>query len=409
MDNRLLLRALLKGGGVWLLLLGLAACQKPMVTPLDSPAGSNSATPNLTVDHRGRALLSWQRKEQQGTVLEYSVLSAGVWSEPIEVARGEDWFVNWADFPVVQAVNDTFWAAHYLQRTPGGKYAYDIQMRISNDGGRSWYDAGRPHDDGTLTEHGFVSLYPHNNRLGIIWLDGRAVATSGGEGGDHAHHGAMMLRSAFMDAQGRLSEEQQIDSRVCDCCQTAATVTASGPLIAYRDRSEEEVRDIAISRLIKSDWTPPQPAAVDGWRINGCPVNGPALAARENDVALLWFSGAEGRSQVFLSRSTDGGKSFNRKLKVNEQNPLGRVAMVMYPDRSLLLAWLREEASGSAQIVARYVSPNNELGPVRELVNVSAERVSGFPKLVLSDAKAVLAWTDVSGSVSQVRTLIVDD
>ena len=116
---------------------------------IDSPARADSATPNLTVDHRGRALLSWQRKRQQGTVLEYSVLSAGVWSKPIEVARGEDWFVNWADFPVVQAVNDTFWAAHYLQRTPGGKYAYDIQMRISNDGGRSWYDAGRPHDDGT--------------------------------------------------------------------------------------------------------------------------------------------------------------------------------------------------------------------------------------------------------------------
>ena len=113
-------------------------------------------------------------------------------------------------------------------------------MRISNDGGRSWYDAGRPHDDGTLTEHGFVSLYPHNNRLGIIWLDGRAVATSGSEGGDHAHHGAMTLRSAFMDAQGRLSEEQQIDSRVCDCCQTAATVTASGPLIAYRDRRKRK-------------------------------------------------------------------------------------------------------------------------------------------------------------------------
>ena len=78
--------------------------------------------------------------------------------------------------------------------------------------------------------------------------------------------------------------------------------------------------------------------------------------------------------------------------------------MVMYPDRSLLLAWLREEASGSAQIVAQYVSPNNELGPVRELVNVSAERVSGFPKLVLSDAKAVLAWTDVSGSVASSYT-----
>ncbi len=401
------MKKLLTHCGVWLLLGAFAGCQKSVVTPLDSPAGANSSTPNFTVDHLGRTILSWQRKEQQDTVLEYSVLSSGMWSEPIEVARGEDWFVNWADFPAVQPVSESFWGAHYLQRTPGGKYAYDIHLRLSNDGGRSWYDAGRPHSDGTLTEHGFVSLYSHDDRLGIVWLDGRAVAESAGGGGDHAQHGAMTLRSAYVDAQGQLSSERQIDSRVCDCCQTAAVLTSSGPIIAYRDRTSEEVRDIASSRLLDGDWTAPQPAVVDGWRINGCPVNGPALAARENDVALLWFSGADDRSQVFLSRSSDGGKSFGRKLKVNKQHALGRVAMAMYPDRSAVLVWLREDVSGTAQIVARYVSANNQLGPVRELVDVSAERLSGFPKLTLADDEVVLAWTDVTGPSPQVRTSIV--
>ena len=401
------MKKLLTHCAVWLLVGVFAGCQKSVVIPLDSPAGANSSTPNFTVDHLGRTILSWQRKEQQDTVLEYSVLSSGMWSEPIEVARGEDWFVNWADFPAVQAVSESFWGAHYLQRTPGGKYAYDIHLRLSNDGGRSWYDAGRPHSDGTLTEHGFVSLYSHDDRLGIVWLDGRAVAESAGGGGDHAHHGAMTLRSAYVDAQGQLSSERQIDSRVCDCCQTAAVLTSSGPIIAYRDRTSEEVRDIASSRLLDGDWTAPQPAVVDGWRINGCPVNGPALAARENDVALLWFSGADDRSQVFLSRSSDGGESFGRKLKVNERHALGRVAMAMYPDRSAVLVWLREDVSGTAQIVARYVSANNQLGPVRELVDVSAERLSGFPKLTLAGDEVVLAWTDVTGPSPQVRTSIV--
>ena len=133
-------------------------------------------------------------------------------------------------------------------------------------------------------------------------------------------------------------------------------------------------------------------------------MNGPALVARENDVALLWFSGADHRSQVFLSRSSDGGKSFGRKLKVNERHALGRVAMAMYPDRSAVLVWLREDVSGTAQIVARYVSANNQLGPVSELVDVSAERLSGFPKLTLADDEVVLAWTDVTGPSPQVRT-----
>ena len=381
------------------------------VTPLASPAGANTSGPNASITTGGLPVLSWQRKQQDTTILEYSVLTEEGWSKPVEVARGTDWFVNWADIPAVQQVTDAFWAAHYLQRTPGGKYAYDVRLRISNDGGKNWRDAGSPHQDGTFTEHGFVSLYNQDERLGIIWLDGRETSlpdSSEGRHGGHGSHGGMTLRAAVMDAQGQFTERQQVDALVCDCCQTAAVMTLDGPLVIYRDRTETERRDIASSRRLQGNWTVSQPVGVDGWQINGCPVNGPALVARENDVAALWFSGANGQSQIFLSRSTNGGETFDSKLKVNDAHALGRVTALMYPDRSLLLAWMRENSDGSAHIVGRFVNPNNDLGPIVELVQVSPKRASGFPKLLLSDVGAVLAWTDQTEDFPRVSTVLVN-
>ena len=398
--------------GICSVLMWLGACADDPVTPLASPAGANSSSPNASVTNGGLPVLSWQRRQQDTTILEYSVLSEEGWSKPIEVARVTDWFVNWADIPAVQEVADGFWAAHYLQRTPGGKYAYDVRLRISNDGGKSWRDGGSPHQDGTFTEHGFVSLYAHDERLGIIWLDGRETQVPEGSGAhhdSHSGHGGMTLRAAVMDAQGQFTDQQQIDALVCDCCQTAAVMTLDGPLVIYRDRAESEQRDIASSRWLGGDWTLPQPVGVDGWQINGCPVNGPVLVARENDVAALWFSGANGQSQIFLSRSTNGGETFGSKLKVNNERALGRVTALMYPDRSLLLAWMRENANGSAHIVGRFVNSNNELGAIFELVEVSPKRASGFPKLLRSSFGPILAWTDQSGVAPKIRTLIVND
>ena len=392
-------------------LLLLSGCADDPVTPLASPAGANSSGPNASVTTSGLPVLSWQRKQQDTTILEYSVLTDEGWSKPVEVARGTDWFVNWADIPAVQQVTDAFWAAHYLQRTPGGKYAYDVRLRISNDGGKNWRDAGSPQQDGTFTEHGFDSLYNQDERLGIIWLDGRETSlpdSSEGRHGGHGSHGGMTLRAAVMDAQGQFTERQQVDALVCDCCQTAAVMTLDGPLVIYRDRTETERRDIASSRRLQGNWTVSQPVGVDGWQINGCPVNGPALVARENDVAALWFSGANGQSQIFLSRSTNGGETFDSKLKVNDAHALGRVTALMYPDRSLLLAWMRENSDGSAHIVGRFVNPNNDLGPIVELVQVSPKRASGFPKLLLSDVGTGLARTDQTEDFSRVSVVLVN-
>ena len=59
-------------------------------------------------------------------------------------------------------------------------------------------------------------------------------------------------------------------------------------------------------------------------------------------------------------------------------------------------------------IVGRFVNPNNDLGPIVELVQVSPKRASGFPKLLLSDVGTVLAWTDQTEDFPRVSTVLVN-
>ena len=64
-------------------------------------------------------------------------------------------------------------------------------------------------------------------------------------------------------------------------------------LAAYRDRTEDEIRDIAVARLTKDGWQPPVRVHDDGWELAGCPVNGPAISTHEDRVAVAWFTGAD--------------------------------------------------------------------------------------------------------------------
>ena len=53
-------------------------------------------------------------------------------------------------------------------------------------------------------------------------------------------------------------------------------MTADGPLVAFRDRSNQEIRDIHVARVEQGKWTEAVPVHADNWRIEACPVNGPA-------------------------------------------------------------------------------------------------------------------------------------
>ena len=217
-----------------------SASQALIIRPADSPATGDSREPELTATADGRIILSWVEKVgEKRYALRMASRDQTTWNEPRTIGEGENWFVNWADFPSVISLNDGSLAAHWLVKSGTATYAYNVNIALSKDGGKTWCEPIVPHLDDTQTEHGFVSLVPlTDGRLGAIWLDGRNMKDMK----DNHDEGkpssvSMTLRYAAIDGSGKISNDAQLDERVCECCQTSATITSDGVLAVYRDRS----------------------------------------------------------------------------------------------------------------------------------------------------------------------------
>ena len=379
-----------------------------VIQSTQSPTTGDSREPDLTATPDGRVILSWVEKiGEKRYALRAAVLNQDRWSDAQTVSEGENWFVNWADFPSVIALKDGSLAAHWLVRSGAATYAYNVNISQSNDAGNNWRQPLVPHSDNTQTEHGFVSLLPlADGRLGAIWLDGRNMKNTK-EDDEHAPAAeSMTLRYAAIDASGNLSDEAQLDERTCECCQTSAAVTSQGPIAVYRDRSPNEVRDIYIVRQVNGSWTTPQAVFSDNWQINGCPVNGPSVAADGARVVVAWFTSAGNTPRVKVAFSQDAGVTFSQPVNVDDGETLGRVDTLLLADGSALVCWLSGTAEGGA-IKVRRVQPNGAAGPAAEIAKTDISRSSGFPRIARLGDKVHFAWTEF-GKPSRVRTAVAD-
>jgi len=365
---------------------------------LPTPAGLHSGEPFLATDPRGRLHLSWlERTGDSSFALRYSQWEDSAWRAPVTIAERSDFFVNWADYPSVLPTTDGTLLAHWLQRRGGGKYSYDVMLTRSTDDGAQWSEGSILHRDGVAAEHGFVALWPsEGGGAEAAWLDGRGTA-----GTDAAHH-AMSVMSTTIAADGSLGAERQLDLRTCDCCQVAATQTPRGPVVAYRDRTADEVRDIAVVRRVGERWSEPAVVHDDHWQISACPVNGPALASRGDTVVIAWFTGAQDTARVRVAYSTDAGATFAPPQRIDGGAPAGRVDVEMLDDGTAAVSWLERTDSTSAEVRVRRVRRAGPAGASIVLAQARGARASGFPRLARHDGHLVLAWTH-AGDSAQVR------
>lgn len=381
------------------------------LTEIQSPVKSGGE-PNLFVSEKGNVYLSWVEYENDSTdVLMFSKMENNQWSNPKEIARGSDWFVNWADFPslVVYKNNEQHLAAHWLQKRAAGTYDYDIHISQSKDGGITWSSSFIIHTDGIAAEHGFVSLVPQDDgKIFAAWLDGRNTklahqdAPSKNDHHDHGGGGAMTLRTAIFDIEGNRFEEKELDHRICDCCQTATTITPERTLVAYRDRSIDEIRDISFIQKTNGTWSSPSLVHNDHWKIAGCPVNGPALANYNNDIAITWFSSPEEKPSVKTAFFDSKISKFKTPIRVDDGNPLGRTDIVLFKDFALV-SWL-EKTGEEAAIKIAQVYKNKEKVNKATISKTSTSRKSGFPQMEKTADKIIFAWTITNGKKSTIKT-----
>lgn len=388
--KRLLMSAVV---GLWLFSTPVFA----QVRELLSPAGQGSGQPNLAVAPDGRVHLSWIERLGEGRFsLRFSTLEKGIWSAPRVIAEGSNWFVNWADFPSMIVLPDGSLAAHWLAKSGAGTFEYDVTISRSFDGGKTWGKPFVPHRDGVKAEHGFVSLFAaQDGNLAAVWLDGREMKADANDAHGHGH-GNMTLRYVKIKHDGTLADEAVLDARVCECCQTSAAMTAEGPVVVYRDRSDEEIRDISIVRLREGKWSQPVSVFKDNWRINGCPVNGPSIAASGRRVAVAWFTGVNDKPRVKLAFSSDAGASFGEPITVDDGNPAGRVEALMLADGSALVCWL-EKLPGGGEVRMRRIKPDgkpeSKLDAAITVSATGAARSNGFPQMARTGNSLVFAWT----------------
>jgi hypothetical protein len=380
----------------------LAACSEvaPVVPfepeTLALPAQVPSTAPRLSGGGE-EVVLSWLEPSEFGTNLNYSRFDNGAWSEAATVVTIAHMFINWADLPSVVPMGGDRLVAHWLQMADDMPYAYDAVSVQSGDAGTTWSDPLRVHTDGTPTEHGFVSIFADGPGSGFVWLDGRKMIN---EVTDDPIASGMTLRAAFIDENGTLHSEQLVDELICDCCQTDVAIAASGPVAVYRDRTIDEIRDIYVTRFVDGEWSPGRRVADDGWRISGCPVNGPSIDAKGNGVVAAWFTGANGRPVVKLSFSDDGGLTFAAPFEVIDGTVLGRVGVVLLDNGDVAVSWLQVSGGGVGEVHVRQIQSDGRRGPDHTV----SYGVGSFsvPQLARTNDDLIVAWTESEDYVDQV-------
>ncbi len=374
----------------------VAACSPPtpalyQIEYVPLPPSANQSLPYLDMGLDGVLRCSWVSVSRDTATLQYATLEKDAWSLPEEIASGTNWFVNWADYPKIAASKNVL-IAHYLEKSAPDTYAYDVKAKIRDRTG--WGAPFKVHSDTTQTEHGFVStLSMEDDQFRMVWLDGRN--TNG------AHSGAMTLRTAKIDQFGNISESTLLDDRVCDCCATTATLTKNGPMVAYRDRSNEEIRDISLTQLKNNTWSAPTAIHNDHWKIEGCPVNGPSMDARGERVALAWFTGAQSKPRVQLALSTDAGQHFQPPLIIDEAAPFGRVTTRLLSNDRVAVVWLARNGE-KAQIKLKVFQHSGTLLKSTVLAETSGARSSGFPQIAWHKDYLYFAYTQINDENSQV-------
>ena len=316
------------------------------------------AVPSIASDGQGGFVVSYIDKAKDS--FRMVTIRDGKASASREIAQG-GLLVNRADFPSI-AMQGTTMLAHWS--TGKGHHGRTINIARSTDGGMTWSAPRTPHPK-KVSEFGFVALAPTGD---AIWLDGRGL-----EGGMEGHGDMELHHSVFP-----FTRDEALDARVCDCCQTAMAMTSAGPIVAYRDRSNSEIRDISIIRRTAAGWTEPKPLHVDGWKLAGCPVNGPQLDARGRQVAAVWFTAAKDDPRVQVAFSSDAGETFAAPIRISSAKTTGHVDVALLADGSAIVSWL-ETRGGKTILMARRSAASGKLGKPLDL-----GEANGFPRMAVS-------------------------
>ena len=359
----------------------------PVVAEFVNPADSGSMHPAFTMNAKGDVYLSWQiRQPDSSLALRYAIRQQETWLPVHTVQTNSEMLASAVDVPTVHELPNGILVANW-----SGKHAatgYDIYLSHSADSGTTWSKPIMPHRDNTVMEHGFISVLQIAEMTGMVWVDGRESANP-----DTSKRAAQLALATF-DAQGNPGPETFLDDKICDCCHTSSAVQPGGAVVVYRNRSDDNIRDINAIRVVNGKWQQPVPVHKDDWLIEGCPVNGPAVSTHDASAAVAWFTAAHDTARVRVAFSTDTANTFGPAIEINEGFPDGHVGIAMLDAEHALVSWIERKGS-MATLRVRSVTRDGTMSAAADVAELGdGKRAGGQPKLFLENDHALLTWTD---------------
>ncbi|MDP8990822.1 MAG: glycoside hydrolase [Acidobacteriota bacterium] len=358
---------------------------------IPNPSGLGSLQASWSVTKDGSPLLSWIETEKDDSyTLKYAIRHGAAWTEPRTIAAHRQFFRHPAELPEVISLSEGTLVAHWVESPDDGSDTEFSYVSVAHDG-LKWSVPVIIHKDRSKVQHGLASIAASSDgEASILWLE----ALQGEDG-------PVSLKRTVVSSAGKVLKEENLDNDVCTCCPTSVVKTARGLLVAYRDHTPQDIRDISVMRLEGGKWTAPRNINPDNWKINACPTNAAAAAAKGDKVAIAWYTGAGNMPREQIVFSSDGGTTFSKPVLLSTGRSFGYTSIALDEQGAALVSWL--EAGGEdARILLRRISAAGVAGPVVQVAQGSRKSL-GYPRILQTGNETLVAWTS-SNTSAKVQT-----
>lgn len=270
----------------------------------------------------------------------------------------------------------------------------EVRLLRSVDGGKTFSAPTTIHRDRQVITHRFESLaFDRSGVLHAVWIDKRDLALAMSKAGEtagksSAYAGAAIYRNESRDGGGSFGPDIKLADHSCECCRIALTPTPAGGVAAmWRHVFAPNIRDHAFA-VLGDEANSLVRASLDGWKLDGCPHHGPALApAQPGGYHAVWFGDRAGRAAVRYGRLASDGTPQGEAREIPD--PRAEHADIATAGHQVAIAW--RSYDGAQTRLKAWVSVDDGANFVLHDLAASPEQ-NDYPRLLATSQGIRVLW-----------------
>jgi len=275
-----------------------------------------------------------------------------------------------------------------------------IWFSRSIDAGKTFDKPYIVHQDRSEITHRFDALnVSADGRVTVAWVDKRDLIAA--KAANKPYEGAAIYYAVSHDNGASFLLEQKLADSSCECCRIALANKPDGTVAAmWRHVFEGSERDHMIAEIPAANKVPdPKRATFGRWKIDGCPHHGAVLIAGGEGTHwwgyhMAWFDGGNddaGKDATLFYARMDGEAWVSSPPKKfgNMKNQAGHPALAASGE-NVWLVW-REKDAGKSQLWLMKSSDEGKSWDAPEMM-ADASGAADYPVLLQNGKVLLMIW-----------------